>query len=65
MCQNWRVDEGLADLPNDVTLLKAMVVAGRAREARLEYLIAQLRHARFGARSEKSSRRYRRDCGWS
>ena len=53
MCQNWRVDEDLADLPDDVTLLKAMVVAGRAREARLEYLIAQLRHARFGARSEK------------
>lgn len=30
-----------------------MVVAGRAREARLEYLVAQLRHVRFAARSRK------------
>ena len=53
MCQKWRVGDDLAELPDDVALLKALIVAGRAREARLEYLIAQLRHARFGARSEK------------
>ena len=53
MCQKWRVDEGFDELTDDILLLKALVVAGRAREARLKYLIAHLQHARFGALSEE------------
>lgn len=55
MCQKWRMDAGLADLPDDVATLKAMVIAGREREARMQHLIDQMKRAQFGPRSEKLS----------
>ncbi len=47
------MDESPIDLPDDIDELKAMVRAGLAREARMQHIIDQLRHFRFGARSEK------------
>jgi transposase len=55
MCQKWRMDAGSDELPDDVATLKAMVIAGREREARMQHLIDQLRRAQFGQRSEKLS----------
>ena len=43
----------MADLPDDVAALKAIVVAVHARNARLELLVAAFRQAMFGRRSEK------------
>ncbi|WP_424928841.1 IS66 family transposase [Amaricoccus tamworthensis] len=43
-----------ADLPDDVDALKAMIVAQSERNDRLETLVASLRQALFGRRSEKS-----------
>lgn len=47
--------EGADQLPDDVAVLKAMVVAERLRSARLEHLLRVLRRAQFGKRSEKLS----------
>jgi len=44
-----------ADLPNDVALLKAMVLAGLEREARMQHIIDQITRTTFGKRSEKLS----------
>jgi transposase len=43
------------DLPNDTAILKAMVIAGLGREARMQHLLDQLTRATFGKRSEKLS----------
>ena len=43
-----------ADLPDDVDALKAMIVAQSAQNARLEALVAALRQALFGRKSEKA-----------
>ncbi len=42
-----------ADLPDDMNALKAMIVAQSEQNARLETLIAALRQAMFGCKSEK------------
>lgn len=44
-----------ADLPDDVATLKAMVLAGLEREARIQHLLDQIRRTTFGKRSEKLS----------
>ncbi len=43
----------VANLPDNVELLKAIVIAERDRNARLEVLIAAFRQAMFGRKSEK------------
>lgn len=43
-----------ADLPDYVEALKAMIVAESERAARLEVLVAALRQALFGRKSEKA-----------
>jgi transposase len=43
-----------ADLPDDIDALKAMIVAQGEQNARLETLIAALRQALFGRKSEKA-----------
>ena len=43
----------LKDLPDDVAALKAMILAERAQSERLRHLLAQLRRAQFGRKSEK------------
>ena len=43
-----------ADLPDDIDALKAMVVAQGEQNARLETLVAALRQALFGRKSEKA-----------
>ena len=43
----------MADLPDDVAALKAIVVAVHARNARLEQLVAAFRQAMFGRKSER------------
>ncbi len=43
----------LDDLPDDVATLKAMLLAERAQSERLRHLLAQLRRAQFGRKSEK------------
>lgn len=43
----------LEDLPDDVAALKAMLLAERAQSDRLRHLLAQLRRAHFGRKSEK------------
>jgi transposase len=45
----------LDDLPDDVSALKAMLLAERAQSDRLRHLLAQLRRAHFGRKSEKGS----------
>jgi transposase len=45
----------VTDLPDDVLVLKAMVIAGLEREARMQHLLDQLKRATFGRRSEKLS----------
>ena len=45
----------LEDLPDDVTALKALLLAERAQSDRLRHLLAQLRRAHFGRKSEKIS----------
>lgn len=42
-----------ADLPDDVAILKAMVLAGLEREARMQHIIDQITRTTFGKRSEK------------
>ena len=42
-----------ADLPDDIDALKAMIVAQGEQNARLETLVAALRKALFGRKSEK------------
>ncbi|MBB4640089.1 hypothetical protein HNQ99_000369 [Rhizorhapis suberifaciens] len=42
-----------ADLPDDVATLKAMVLAGLEREARMQHIIDQITRTTFGKRSEK------------
>ena len=42
-----------ADLPNDVDVLKAIILAQSEQNARLETLVAALRQAMFGRKSEK------------
>src|SRR3546814_19836655 len=44
-----------ADLPDDVAILKAMVLAGLEREARMQHIIDQITRTTFGKRSEKLS----------
>lgn len=43
----------LKDLPDDVAALKAMILVERAQSERLRHLLAQLRRAQFGRKSEK------------
>jgi transposase len=43
------------DLPDDIAALKAMLLAERAQSDRLRHLLAQLRRAHFGRKSEKIS----------
>jgi transposase len=43
----------LEDLPDDIAALKALLLAERAQSDRLRHLLAQLRRAHFGAKSEK------------
>ena len=43
----------LEDLPDDVAALKALLLAERAQTDRLRHLLAQLRRAHFGRKSEK------------
>ena len=43
----------LANLPNDVDALKAIIVADRSCIARLEVLVAAFKQAMFGRKSEK------------
>lgn len=43
-----------ADLPDDIDALKAMILAQSEQNARLETLIAALRQAMFGRKSEKA-----------
>ena len=43
----------LEDLPDDVASLKALLLAERAQSDRLRHLLAQLRRAHFGRKSEK------------
>ena len=45
----------LEDLPDDVAALKALLLAERAQSDRLRHLLAQLRRAHFGRKSEKVS----------
>ncbi|NKB16540.1 MAG: transposase [Sphingomonadales bacterium] len=45
----------LDDLPDDIATLKAMLLAERAQSERLRHLLAQLRRAQFGRKSEKGS----------
>lgn len=42
-----------ADLPDDVAILKAMVLAGLEREARMQHIIDQITRTTFGKWSEK------------
>src|SRR3546814_10665819 len=44
-----------AELPDDVAILKAMVLAGLEREARMQHIIDQITRTTFGKRSEKLS----------
>ena len=44
----------MADLPDDIDALKAMIVAQGEQNARLETLVAALRQALFGRKSEKA-----------
>ena len=53
ICDHADMDEQEIDLPDDIDALKAMVREGLRREARMQHLINQLQHFRFGARSEK------------
>jgi transposase len=53
ICDHVGMDEQEIDLPDDVDALKAMVREGLRREARMQHIINQLQHFRFGARSEK------------
>jgi transposase len=45
----------LEDLPDDVAALKSLLLAERAQSDRLRHLLAQLRRAHFGRKSEKIS----------
>jgi transposase len=47
------MNAGGGDLPDDIEKLKAMVVALREREARLERIVEELQRWRYGPRSEK------------
>jgi hypothetical protein len=49
----YRILPALDDLPDDVATLKAMLLAERAQSERLRHLLAQLRRAQFGRKSEK------------
>lgn len=42
-----------ADLPDDIATLKAMVIAGLEREARMQHILDQIRRTTFGKKSEK------------
>ena len=44
-----------AALPDDIATLKAMVIAGLEREARMQHILDQIRRTTFGKRSEKLS----------
>ena len=44
-----------ADLPDDIATLKAMVIAGLEREARMQHILDQIRRTTFGKKSEKLS----------
>jgi hypothetical protein len=41
-----------ADLPDDIATLKAMVLAGLEREARMQHILDQITRTTFGKRSE-------------
>jgi transposase len=47
------MDEPQDHLPDDVYVLKSIIVAERLRNAQLEHLIALLQRMQFGKRSEK------------
>jgi len=55
MCQKWRMLATVAALPDDIATLKAMVIAGLEREARMQHILDQIRRTTFGKRSEKLS----------
>lgn len=55
MCQKRRMSVAPADLPDDIAILKAMVIAGLEREARIQHLLDLIRRTTFGKRSEKLS----------
>jgi transposase len=55
MCQKWRMLATAADLPDDIATLKAMVIAGLEREARMQRILDQIRRTTFGKKSEKLS----------
>ena len=46
-------EAGYDELPNNVEQLKAMVLAERARAARLEHILKLINRSTFGKRSEK------------
>src|SRR3546814_13745936 len=48
-------EAGYDELPNDVEQLKAMLLAERARTARLEHILKLINRTTFGKRSEKLS----------
>src|SRR3546814_16934582 len=48
-------EAGYDELPNDVEQLKAMLLAERARTARLEHILKLIHRTTFGKRSEKLS----------
>jgi hypothetical protein len=55
LCQKYPMSASESDLPDDVGVLKAMIIAGLEREARMQHLLDQLKRATFGRRSEKLS----------
>ena len=55
MCQKWGMVATAADLPDDIATLKAMVIAGLEREARMQHILDQIRRTTFGKKSEKLS----------
>ena len=55
MCQKWGMLATVAALPDDIAALKAMVIAGLEREARMQHILDQIRRTTFGKRSEKLS----------
>ena len=53
MCFDPAMGVGADELPDDVAMLKAMVIAATARAERLEHLLSVLNRQRFGKSSEK------------
>ncbi len=47
------LEAGYDELPDDIEQLKAMLLAERARAARLEHILKLINRTTFGKRSEK------------